>query len=218
MVLGILTGLEIEAVLARKIPNALVTCAAARPRRARALARRMITKGATCLMSFGVAGGLSPEAPIGTTIIATHVVSATGSWNCDPAWIERLTTLMPYAALGGVWGSETLIPTAEEKKALFEQTHCLSVDMESQCAAEFAAEAGIPLIAVRVVCDSAAMNVPPLVMDAVKEDGSTDVGRAVISLLRYPTQIKSLIHVQRGVSRALQKLDACATLLAATKF
>ncbi|MBV8061515.1 MAG: hypothetical protein JO126_06200 [Alphaproteobacteria bacterium] len=217
MTLGILTGLETEAALARKIPNSIVTCSGARPARARVLAREMIAKGATCLMSFGIAGGLSSEAPVGSTVIATHIVSHDNAWNCDPAWITRLADLMPHALLGGVWGSETLVPTAEEKLALYNQSRCLSVDMESQCAAEIAAQSGVPMIVVRTVCDAAHMNVPPLVMNAIKEDGSTDVGRAVVSLLRYPRQIKSLIDVQKGVTIALQRLEACATLLAAAR-
>ena len=81
----------------------------------------------------------------------------------------------PQAHCGGVWGSETLIATAREKRALYEKSRCLIVDMESQCAAQIAAEAGLPLAVLRVVCDSADMDVPPVVMHVINEEGGVNV-------------------------------------------
>lgn len=206
--LGILCGLESEAKIARHIKGARVACAAARPGKARALARELIDQGATRLVSFGVAGGLASEHLVGTLVIGAHVKSAKGSWNCDSSWNNTLLQYLPHARHGGVWGSETLVPTANDKRALYEQSGCVIVDMESQCAAEVASEARIPFTVLRTICDTSDMNVPPVVMAAIKEDGSIDVWRALGHLARRPQQIPDIIHVMRGINRALNVLKA----------
>jgi len=195
--LGILCGIEAEAKIARKIKGTEVACAAARPQKARWLARELVAHGAKKLLSFGIAGGLEPGLPIGSMIIGAQVAASDGIWPCDPVWVGELMQKFPEAHCGGVWGSETLIATAREKRALYEKSRCLIVDMESQCAAQIAAEAGLPLAVLRVVCDSATMDVPPVVMAAIAEDGSINIFRA-------------LGHVARGTGRALAVLKKAA--------
>lgn len=206
--LGILCGLESEARIARRISGARVACAAARPGKARALARELVEGGATRLISFGVAGGLMPDQPLGALILGAHVKSHQGAWHCDSAWNNTLAQKLPQAAHGGVWGSETLIPTANDKRMLHEQSGCAIVDMESQCAAEVAAEARVPFTVLRAVCDTAEMDVPPVVMAVIGEDGRIDALRAAKHLLRRPREIPDLVHVLRGMNRALAALQA----------
>ncbi|MFY9288285.1 MAG: hypothetical protein WAO98_07260 [Alphaproteobacteria bacterium] len=206
--LGIICGLESEAVIARNITGAEIACAAARPQKARWLARELVKKGAKRLMSFGIAGGLEPGLPIGSAIIGTHVTSVDGTWQCDSEWVTNLAQKIPHAHCGGVWGSEFLVPTAKDKRALYERSRCLIVDMESQCAAQIAAEANLPLSVIRVVCDHSDMDVPPVIMAAIAEDGSIRVGKALLNILRYPHQIPSLFHVGKGTGKALKVLRA----------
>ena len=175
--LGILCGIEAEAAIARKVANADVACAGARPQKARWLARELVKRGAKRLMSFGIAGGLEPGLPIGSMIIGAQVAAFDGIWACDSPWVGELMQKFPQAHCGGVWGSETIISTAREKRTLYEKSRCLIVDMESQCAAQIAAEAKLPLAVLRVVCDSADMDVPPVVMAAIAEDGPHQRGQ-----------------------------------------
>ncbi len=201
--LGILCGLESEAKIARRVPGALVACAAAQPGKARVLARELVEKGATRLMSFGVAGGLRLGVPVGALVIGSRVVSPTGAWDCDSAWADNLAQKLSWAERGGVWGSETLVPTGVEKIAIHKQSGCVVVDMESQCAAEVALAAKLPLAVLRVVCDTAEMNVPPVVMATIKDNGSTDVLKAIAHLARRPREIPDLFHLTSGISKAL---------------
>jgi hopanoid-associated phosphorylase len=211
--LGILCGLEQEAVLARQINGAVVACAAARPQKARWLARELVRNGVTHLMSFGIAGGLEPGLPIGSLIVGTLVASVDGSWSCDTAWANELSRQLPEAHCGGVWGSEFLVPTAKDKRALYEKSHCLIVDMESQCAAQIAAEAKIPLAVVRAICDTSSMDVPPVVMASIAESGKIDGKKALWHLLRHPWQIPDLFHVGKGTGKALKVLDGSLRFL-----
>jgi hopanoid-associated phosphorylase len=211
--LGILCGIEAEAAIASRIEGAQVACAAARPQKARWMARELITRGVTRLLSFGIAGGLEPGLPIGSMIIGAQVQSMDGIWACDSEGVGKLMQSFPAAHCGGVWGSETLIATAREKRALYEKSRCLIVDMESQCAAQIAAEAHIPFTVLRVVCDSATMDVPPVVMAAIAEDGTVNIGRALWHIARHPRQIPDLFHVMRGTGKALKILRKTSALL-----
>jgi len=208
--LGILTGIEAEAAIARKIANVEVACAGARPQRARWLARELVQRGAKRLISFGIAGGLEPGLPVGSMIIGSQVTSLDGSTICDKAWAADLMQKFPEAHCGGVWGSEMIVASAREKRALYEKSRCLAVDMESQCAAQIATEANIPLAVLRVVCDSSDMDIPPVVMASIAEDGRINVGRALWHIVRHPLQIPDLFHVMRGTGRAISVLKKTA--------
>jgi len=205
--LGILCGLAKEASVARRIGNAEVACAAARPQKARWLARELIKHGATRLLSFGVAGALEPGLPVGTLVLGTQVTSRDGLWTCDPKWLDELSQKLPMAHCGGIWGSEILIPTAAEKRALYEKSRCLIVDMESQCAAQIASEANIPFAVVRAVCDTSDMQVPPAVMAMIDENGGTNYKGVFLQILRRPQQIPDLIHVACGMQKAFKALE-----------
>jgi len=212
-VIGILCGIEAEAAIARKIANVEVACAGARPQRARWLARELVKRGAKRLLSFGIAGGLEPGLPVSSMIIGSQVTSLDGSIACDNTWTTELMQKFPEAHCGSVWGSEMIVASAREKRALYEKSRCLVVDMESQCAAQIAAEANIPLAVIRVVCDSVDMDVPPVVMASIAEDGRINVGKALWHLLRHPLQVPDLFHVTRGTGRALNVLRSCGKLL-----
>ncbi len=204
--IGILCGLESEKKIASKISGAIVACAAARPHKARDLARELVAMGATKLLSFGIAGSLDSSVHLGDVFIGTRIASTTGQWQCDEAWGKELVNKIPYAKRGGVFGSETLIPTIEEKETLYRKTGCAIVDMESQCAAEVAAEAKLPLMVVRAVCDDAVMNVPPFVMAAIAENGSVRPIKALAHLAMHPLQTKDLFKIMNGTNQALTSL------------
>ena len=212
--LGILCGLESEKKIASKVNGALVACAAARPHKARELARELVALGATRLMSFGIAGSLDSSVHLGDVFIGTRVASINGQWGCDEAWGRALSNAIPHAKRGGVYGSEVLVASTESKGALYQTTGCAIVDMESQCAAEIAAEANLPLMVVRAVCDDSVMNVPPFVMAAIAEDGSISVLKALGHLALHPSQAPDLFHVMRGTSGALNALKAIKDSLA----
>jgi hypothetical protein len=127
--------------------------------------------------------------------------------------LNALTQKLPLAHCGSVWGSEIIVPTAADKRTLYEKSHCLIVDMESQCAAQIATEAKIPFAVLRTVCDSFDMQIPPVFMVAINEDGSTNYQRALLHLLRHPGQIPSLLHVNKGIGKALKVLKKSLSAL-----
>lgn len=208
MTLGILCGLESEEKIAKRVPGAMVACAGARPAQARQLAAQLIRDGATRLVSFGIAGGLAPHMRIASVAVGHSVRSEKGLFDGDAAWADSLAAkLGAKARRCSVWGSETLVATKEDKRRLHETMGCDIVDMESQCMAEVASQAGIPFAVLRTVCDAADHEVPPVVMASIAEDGSVKIVSAVRSLARNPFQIPDLLQVSRGVKLALAALD-----------
>ncbi|MFA5040606.1 MAG: hypothetical protein WC464_03110 [Bdellovibrionales bacterium] len=204
--LGILCGLRSEKVIASRIKGAIVACCAAQPRKARELAQELVAIGATKLMSFGIAGSLDSSVHLGDIFIGNRVASPKGQWTCDEAWGRELAKKIPHAKRGGVYGSDLLIPTIGEKDALYQNTGCAIVDMESQCVAEIATEAKLPFVVVRSVCDDSVMNVPPFVMASIKPDGGVNALKAIAHLALHPSQASDLFNVMNGTRKALRSL------------
>lgn len=216
MTLGILCGLESEAKIARRVPGALVACAGARPAQARQLAVRMIRDGATRLVSFGIAGGLAPHMGIASVAVGHYVRSEKGVFEGDAIWAEALAQkLGARARRCKVWGSETLVATAQDKRKLHETMGCDIVDMESQCMAEAASEAKVPFAVLRTVCDTSDHEVPPVVMASIAIDGSINALAALRNLVLNPLQIPQLLQVSKSIKQALAELDSVRTALAA---
>ena len=146
--LGILCGLASEAALLRSLDGLggiVMACAGARPQQARWLARDLVKRGATRLLSFGIAGALEPGLPTGSLVIGTQIAAADQLTACQARWIDQLAQSLPTAHCGPVWGSETVIATLAAKRALYERSRCLTVDMESHCVAQVATEARLAL-------------------------------------------------------------------------
>ncbi len=206
MTLGILCGLKSEAAIARKIPNVVVACSAARPQQARWAARELIKQGATRLLSFGLAGGLEPGLPVGTAIIGTSVKAMDGSWESNNEWSAKLMQQLPTAHCGPVWGAETIVAAVQGKRALYERSRCLVTDMESHCVAQIASEARVPFAVLRVITDTSDMVVPSAALVPLHENGRVNVGKVLLNLLRQPKQLPSLIHLGLNTGTAMRTL------------
>lgn len=211
--LGILCGLDSEEKIAATVPRAIVACAAAQPAKSRYLAQQMVDRGVKRLMSFGVAGALHPDLPVGALVIGRTVVSPEGRWLCDADWAGQLAQ-KTGGTLGEVWGSETLVAESAAKIGLNRDTGCVIVDMESQCAAEVAAAASIPLAVVRVVCDTATHEVPAFTLYATNPDGSINIGRVMSGIVRQPSLLPNLVSIGLSMSRALKELRRAAQAMA----
>jgi nucleoside phosphorylase len=89
-VLGVVTGLRSEAKLLRGTGLACISTGG-QAHIARARIDRLIARGVRGLVSFGIAGALSPELGTGDLIIADTVTSGTGEvWQTHEPWIDAL--------------------------------------------------------------------------------------------------------------------------------
>ena len=210
--LGILTGLAKEAEIARRI-SPLVACSASDPARAAALARDLISQGATALLSFGIAGGLAPELATGDLVIGTAVATGTAAYPCDPDLAARLAAVLPSAVRGDVWGGDVIVDTAEAKARLHRDSGAIIVDLESAAVAAAAAEAGLPFGVLRAVADPAAHGLPPAALVGLDNEGRPAIGPVLRALARSPGQLPALIRLGRQSSAAMAALLAAAGAL-----
>ncbi len=88
--LGVITGLKSEAKLLQGLKLACVSTGG-QPREARRKIDRLIAEGATGLVSFGIAGALSPDLRNGDLVIADLVANDIGEvWQTHRPWVDAL--------------------------------------------------------------------------------------------------------------------------------
>jgi adenosylhomocysteine nucleosidase len=166
----------------------------------------------TGVISFGLAGGLSPLLRVGEVVIADRVFAGPEHFRCDEHWRVSLAAKLAGAHQGPLVASEIILEDAESKAALFAGTGALAVDMESAVAARFATARKLPFAVLRVISDDARHVLPPAALVAMKPDGGIALGRVLGSLLRHPLQVPSLIRTARTSGKAFRELLRCRGL------
>ncbi len=207
----VVVGLAFEARIA-KASGLPVICGGNGGRLLPAL-HEAITVGCRGLISFGVAGGLAPHLKPGTCIVASGVVSPAGRHATDRYWSQSLLQAMPGAVSGLLAGAASPVASPEAKRALHRETGALAVDTETHVVAGAAAHHGLPLAAIRVVCDPAKRGLPDLALSAIRADGSTDIPALLRALLRRPDQVPGLLQIALDARCARTTLLECGRLL-----
>jgi adenosylhomocysteine nucleosidase len=207
------SGLAAEARIARAAGFPVIIGAGDRERTA-ALVEGAV-QGASCLMSFGIGGALSPDLRAGDVVISAEVVSGDQRWQADEQFQERVTKLTREigAYRGAVLGANAILPTGLEKSRAWSETGALAVDLESAVVARIASEAGIPFLVVRTIADTASRELPPAALIPLSEAGTPNLARVLCSVLRRPRQIGTLIGLARETRMALLALAGPARAL-----
>src|SRR5258708_10449360 len=107
---------------------------------------------------------------------------------------------------GGLAGVEDVVVAQAGKAALRLETGAAAVDMESHIAAAYAAEAGLPFAALRVISDPASRALPALAMSAIKPNGNIDLRKVLRGIARNPTTLRALVSTGIDFNRALRSL------------
>ena len=167
-----------------------------------------VPKDCDAILSFGVCGGLAPDAKIGQTFIYSHVVSADGDRLCDVPWRQRL-----FAATHHFERHAWSMPidsgdTVADRAALFAKTGCWIDDDESSTVAVVAQGRQIAFGGLRAVSDGAEDNLPPAVVNALNPDGSDNLEAVFASVISDPLQIPALINTALEAQRAYCALKA----------
>ncbi len=221
--LGVIVGLASEAeIIARaepltEDPPSLLAISGADSACAADSARRLIAEGAEALLSFGIAGALSPTLRPGALLLPSAVVLPDGGQAAiEPGWREGLTACLEgqglTAASGPLAGSADAVTTPEAKAALFARLGALAVDMESHAVAAAAQEAGLPFLVLRSVADPADRTLPSWALAATGPDGRVKLGTAIAALCRRPWQVPAAIRLGAETRRALAALGRAVRL------
>ena len=165
------------------------------------------------LISFGVAGGLSPDLRAGTCIVGSMIVAASIEFATDRSWSQALLGLIPDAIHGAIAGVTTAVAYPEAKRSLHMSTGALAVDNESHVVASVAASRGLPMAAVRVIMDPAARELPAAALAALRTNGTIDLGALIQSIVRQPGDLPMLLRIAVDASIGFAALLRCRQLL-----
>jgi hopanoid-associated phosphorylase len=215
-IVGVVTGLRVEARCLRG-HDVRIACTGGSAERARSEAARLVAEGAAALVSFGLAGGLAPELRSGDLLLPESVHSTgTGSWSVDPMWRERVRARLAAGGLeprpGVLLGSERIVATVPDKRALFEATGAQAVDMESHAVAAVATAAGLRFLVVRSIADPHDRVVPQVAHEALRPDGRVRLRATLGGLIRQPGALIALLRLGRESAAALATLRRAAAL------
>jgi adenosylhomocysteine nucleosidase len=166
----------------------------------------------TAIISFGLCGGLSPQAQIGQAFIYdTICMPSFYSIVCNVEWRKRLFAATKYYEChcwsDGVFNTAN---TIDERRQLYDQTNCQVIDDETLSVAQFAQARGIPCIGLRVVSDGAEDNLPPAVINALNPDGSNNIEAIIASVISDPEQIPALIKTAKEFELSIAELRTAA--------
>lgn len=206
--IGIVVGLASEARLARRLSQH-VRCAASQTRLAELHAADLIRSGATALVSFGIAGGLSPDLAPGELVIPDKVLTADRTYAARTEWADALG-----GRVGPIYGDAALATSPAYKSDLHVRTGALAVDMESGAVAAVAERAGVPFYVVRAIADTADRGLPPAAQLPMNAQGNPRIHAVLASVLMNPGQIPALLTTARDTQAALKALQRACTILA----
>jgi adenosylhomocysteine nucleosidase len=196
----IVTGLVQEARIAAG-PGMTVICSSSDPQQLRALLTVFDPATIRGVISFGVAGGLDPSLKSGDVVVATEVLAG------DTRWLAGLTLnedLIARVALGRRRVVKGRLAGVEQ---------AVAADMESHIAADYAAKAGLPFAALRVISDPASRALPALAMAALKPNGDVDLRKLLRGVARNPLTLRALVSTGIDFNRALKSLRGCRGFL-----
>jgi hopanoid-associated phosphorylase len=212
----IVTGLLQEARIAAG-PGMTVICSSSDPQQLRALLTVFDPTTIRGVVSFGVAGGLDPSLKSGDIVVATEVLAGETRWLADFALKEDLIAGFGLGrrriVKGRLAGAEEVVAALHLKEALHLETGAAAVDMESHIAAEYAANAGLPFAAIRVVSDPAHRALPQVARTAIKPSGEIDLRKVLSSIARNPRALRDLVTTGMDFNRALRSLRGCRSSL-----
>jgi adenosylhomocysteine nucleosidase len=172
--------------------------------------RRLIEAGATGIVSFGLAGGLDPNLPAGSLIVADSVTAYGRVWQTDPYLNARLGGSTGHLCLG----LDRVVASKGEKQRLSRETGACLVDMESGAVAAVAAALGVPFAVLRAICDPAGRSLPPAAMVALDTVGRLSAARIAMSVMARPGQLGELFGLARDAASARRALRARAMQMA----
>ncbi|MBN9124625.1 MAG: phosphorylase [Nitrosospira sp. 56-18] len=223
--IGIVAAMRVEArcITPRRLPfnepvrlgeGALIWLCGMGGQAAARAAEGLHAAGANALMSFGLAGALDSTLRPGSLILPEYI-QVDRLFPVDLLWRDRLRTLLPNhisVVSGTLAASRHVLTSATAKRALAQTTGACAVDMESGAIAEVAERAGLPFLAVRAISDPIEFSPPSALLDAIRPDGSVELGRLLGLLLRGRISPRTLLRL------AVESRAACSTLATVVRF
>jgi len=205
----VVTGMAFEAGIAAGPGIVVVTGGAANVDAISAAVRR----GCRGIISFGIAGGLTPELKSGACIVARSIVTGDRRYHSHREWFDRLRAAIPGSIHGDIAGAVAPVCNPDDKMKMALATGAVAVDMESAVAANAAFKHKLPFAALRVVADPSHRTLPPAALSRRLIDGTTDLSAVWRSIVAEPRQLGGLLRVALDTRTARAALVRSRKLL-----
>src|SRR5262249_31725217 len=154
------------------------------PAGAQDAAKRLVARGVTGLVSFGLAGGLDPSLPPGHLVIPQAMLEDGMRYPTDAALSDSFGGANAALMLAGA----DIVAKSVAKRDLFLATGACAVDLESGAVARVARRHDLPFAVLRAICDPAGRDLPPAALVALDAGGAIGLLRVLASLARQPGQ------------------------------
>ncbi len=160
------------------------------------------------LISAGFAGGLSADLARHDVLMVDQVVDPAGKrlsidLKVDPAALAAASGV----SVGRLLTADHLIRTPHEKKQLGETHQALAVDMETFAVAEACRRLGVRLLAVRMIIDTVADELPPDVERLMKrQPAARKLGTVLGTIWNRPASVKDLYTLKENALVASNRL------------
>lgn len=180
-------------------------------------AQLLVNHGVQCLISWGCAAGLHPQAQPGDLVIAGQVVDAQQTFETHKNFGETLKNALPDNLTvfnGKLFTSAGLVHLSQDKQGIYQQSQAVALDMESLAIAEIAQQSQLPFLVVRSIADPVSMDLPHAVVQALSDDGQVNLPKLLGYLCWHPWEIPALIRLGSHFKAAQNTLKVVAQTLA----
>jgi len=177
---------------------------------------RAARDGCRGIVSFGLAGGLSPSLRSGDIVVGSEIIGQRESNPTDDLWSAWLLSAIPTAVYGPVAGVDQPILADISRRELWRRSGALVADMESHIVARLATAHALRFVALRVVVDAAGCNVPQVALACASSCGETSGWRLSRLLLGRPSDTLDVIRLCADWRPARKALLLCSNVLLAS--
>lgn len=161
----------------------------------------------SCIISSGFAGALSPRLMLGDVV-----------FEADRSFPLQCGLVQAGAKPVAFTCADRIASTVSEKAALRASTGADAVEMESTAIRKACADAGVPMLTVRVISDEADEDLPVDFNRFVRPDQTLAIGALLREVACSPRLIPRLLTFKRRTRRAAVKLgDFLAAFLASAE-
>lgn len=183
--------------------------------RARTAGEDLLARGATALMSWGVAAALDRDLAPGNLLVPGVILDADlNTYPVHAGWHGSLCRHLKdnfVIHVDPLVESETVLATRAQKRALMLHSSAIAADMESAALAALARDAGVPFVAIRAVSDTAVARVPHWLGGVIDNGGRLCVTGAIRQILLRPLDWAAVSRLALGFRAARATLTDVAT-------
>lgn len=182
-------------------------------------AELLINQGASRLISWGCAAGLSDLAKPGDLTLANCLVGADlSNKSIDAAWHQHSVGIIEKHSdirirNGKIVESRELVVSSREKKKLNLASGAVALDMESAAVARVADRHKLKFLVIRAIADPVGMDLPKAVAYALNDQGDVSLRKLLSYLTRHPAELPKLIKLGAHFHKAKRTLVKAADLL-----